>query len=119
MRAVGLLSVVLAVCGCRGKELARMSLRGEVKTGFEGSGTYPAKTKRVHLYYDAVWMGSKELPEGSLTLEAPGRTITCPLKPDGGAVCETRLRATRFTRCPPREVDCTKWERPCPLDGLR
>lgn len=53
----------------RGKQLGRWELRGNPKDGFSGDMPYPPATEHVHLYYDAVWVGSKSPPEGKLDLQ--------------------------------------------------
>lgn len=38
---------------------------------------YPPETNSLHLYFDAVWVGPKELPNGSIRLELleDGRSV--------------------------------------------
>lgn len=65
--AIGLL--MYPTITARGKELGRWELRGNPKDGFSGDMPYPPSTEHVHLYFDAVWVGSKYPPEGKLDLQ--------------------------------------------------
>jgi hypothetical protein len=76
----------------RGEALGRWELRGDPSAGFEGEMPYPPGTNSLHLYYDAVWVGPKELPTGSIRLELleEGRiveTSSCTTEEGGIWIC--------------------------------
>lgn len=90
--------VAVLIANLRGETLGRWELRGDPSRGFEGEMPYPPETNSLHLYFDAVWVGPKELPNGSIRLELleDGRSVersACTTGQGGSGSVTTRAAA--------------------------